>query len=85
MLNIKVHRKTGNATSNQEIANAECANIAKAAAMLCDLVGMDNVILKGTSDANRTYYYMYPDTVMELYHKLLAMAEPVPSNGRKRG
>ena len=75
MLNIKVHRKTGNATSNQEVANAECANIAKAAALLCDLVGMDNVILKGKSDAGRHYYYMYPDTVMELYNKLLAMAE----------
>jgi hypothetical protein len=75
MLNIKVHRKSGNATSNQEVANAECANIAKAAALLCDLVGMDNVILKGKSDAGRPYYYMYPDTVMELYNKLLAMAE----------
>ncbi len=75
MLNMTVHRKKGDASSNQEVASAECANIAKAAAMLCDLVGMDNVILKGKSDAGRSYYYMYPDTVMELYNKLLAMAE----------
>ena len=75
MLNVKTFSKTGNASSNQEVASAECANIAKCAALLCDFVDMDNVILKGKSDAGRDYYYMYPDTLMKVYAKLKAIVE----------
>ena len=75
MLKVKTFSKTGNAASNQEVASAECANIAKCAALLCDFVDMDNIILKGKSDAGRDYYYMYPDTLMKVYAKLKAIVE----------
>lgn len=75
MLKVKTFSKTGNASSNQEVASAECANIAKCAALLCDFVDMDNIILKGKSDAGRDYYYMYPDTLMKVYAKLKAIVE----------
>jgi len=75
MLSLQTFSKTGKVASNQEVASAECANIAKCAALLCDFVNMDNVILKGISNANREYYYMYPDTLMEVYAKLKAIVE----------
>ena len=75
MLKVKTFSKTGNASSNQEVASAECTNIAKCAALLCDFVDMDKVILKGKSDAGREYYYMYPDTLMQVYAKLKAIVE----------
>jgi len=76
MIKPTIYPKKGDAASNQEVASAECANIAKAAAMLCDLVDMDGVIMKAISDTTKKpYYYMYPSTVMELYDRLVAMAE----------
>ena len=83
MLSLQTFSKTGKVASNQEVANAECANIAKCAALLCDFVDMDDVILKGKSDAGREYYYMYPDTLMAVYEKLKALVDAPPAKGRK--